>query len=286
MAGALLLSGSAAAWAPPATGSIRLPVTDKQEIRFTQLSINGDPFQEGILSITQDKYGFLWLGTNAGLYRYDGYNLKAYRHDPNNPDSLSDNRIRVVYRDRDGFLWIGGGNHAGLDRLDPRDGSFRHYRHDPADERTLSDNGVGAVHQDGAGVLWVGTRSGLNRLDAASGTFVRYYPTSRDAGYQSSNNIISIVESRRGHLWLGTRVRPFQAGQGHRTIYWVPARSGRIRDSLAHDYVSSIREDESGRLWVGATMQSGLSALDVNSGEFTHYSFHSPTTAAVQCSSM
>ena len=187
-------------------GLVKLPVVDKQDIRFTQLSIHGEPFQSRIQSITQDKYGFLWLGTDAGLYRYDGYSLKSYRHDPNDPNSLSDDRIRVVYRDRDGILWIGGGNHAGLDRLDPAEDTFKHYRHDPADEQSLSDNGVACVYQDRNGVLWVGTRGGLNRLDPASGTFVRYYPQGRDAGSMSSNNITSILEDRQGNLWLGTRI--------------------------------------------------------------------------------
>src|SRR5436190_12335518 len=160
---------------PRESGVLKLSVEDKNDIRFSQLAINGEPFQEGVQSITQDNHGFLWLGTNGGLYRYDGYTLKHYKHDPNDLNSLSDNRIRVVYRDRQGILWTGGGNLAGLDQFDPTDETFRHYRHNPADDGGLSDNGVGCIYQDRSGVVWVGTRRGLNRLDAARGTFVRYY---------------------------------------------------------------------------------------------------------------
>ena len=120
----------------------------------------------------------------------------------------------------------------------------------------------------------MGTRSGLNRLDPASGTFVRYYPAGRDAGYQSSNNITSILEDRQGNLWLGTRVGLVKldraTGRFSRFLH-DPANPR----SLAHDYVSSIWEDQSGLLWVGAMMESGLSALDVKTGKFTRYSFHS-----------
>ena len=87
---------------------MRLPVVDKQDIRFTQLSAGGESLQVQIQSITQDNYGFLWFGTEGGLYRYDGYSLKPYQHDRNDSNSLSDGRIRVVYRDREGILWIGG----------------------------------------------------------------------------------------------------------------------------------------------------------------------------------
>jgi ligand-binding sensor domain-containing protein len=88
---------------------VKIPVVEKQDIRFTQLAINGEPFSARTQAAAQDNRGFVWLGTDdAGLNRHDGYNLKSYRHDPNNPDSLSDNRIRSVFRDRDGIIWAGG----------------------------------------------------------------------------------------------------------------------------------------------------------------------------------
>lgn len=70
------------------------------------------------MSIAQNRRGFLWLGTSDGLYRYDGYSLKPYRHEHGNPNSLSDDTVLAVYRDRDGILWVGT-EFGGLDRLDP-----------------------------------------------------------------------------------------------------------------------------------------------------------------------
>ena len=92
---------------PTLQGVIKLPVIDKQDIRFIPLSANGESLQARIWSIAQDNYGFLWLGTSDGLYRYDGYNLKRYRHERDHPNSLSDDPIRIVYKDRAGILWIG-----------------------------------------------------------------------------------------------------------------------------------------------------------------------------------
>ncbi len=252
------------------SGLVKLPVIDKQDIRFTQLSVGGESLQSRIQSITQDNYGFLWLGTNAGLYRYDGYALKSYRHDPNNPNSLSDDTISVVYRDRDGILWIGTGL-GGLDRLDPTEGTFKHYRHDPADDRSLSDDGVFCIYQDRSGILWVGTRGGLDRLDPGTGTFVQYHP----------QYTTSIFEDRLGNLWIGILTATLTGPRGvldkmDRTT----GRSSRFQHdpanphSLAGNNVRSTLEDPSGRLWVGAMAGSGLSALDVKTGQFTRYSFH------------
>ena len=90
-------------------GAVRLPVVSGYDIRFTEVSVYGEPFPAEVQDITYDNYGFLWVGTGFGLYRYDGYSLKPYLHDRNDPNSLSDSRIRVVYRDREGILWAGWG---------------------------------------------------------------------------------------------------------------------------------------------------------------------------------
>src|SRR5947208_11708996 len=74
--------GHNAASAAHHTGIVKLPVVDKQDIRFLPFSVNGEAPRSRIVSIAQDSYGFLWLGTTTGLYRYDGYSLKRYLHDP------------------------------------------------------------------------------------------------------------------------------------------------------------------------------------------------------------
>jgi hypothetical protein len=83
---------------------VKLPLVDRRDIRFTQLSISGK-IQSEIRIITQDNYGFLFgLGPTLDSISYDGYSLKSYRHDPDDPNSLSDDTIRSLYKDRDGIL--------------------------------------------------------------------------------------------------------------------------------------------------------------------------------------
>ena len=141
--------GGIAASSSPGNGVVRLPVIDGHDIQFVQLSVAGESFQSRVASIAQDLYGFMWFGTDDGLYRYDGYNLKPYRHESGNPNSLSDDSVVVVYRDRTGVLWVGTG-FGGLDRLDPASDTFTHYRHDPANRGSLSGNVVFCIYQDRA----------------------------------------------------------------------------------------------------------------------------------------
>jgi signal transduction histidine kinase/CheY-like chemotaxis protein/ligand-binding sensor domain-containing protein len=271
---ALLLSTAYPAGAQKSAidGLIKLPVVDKHDIRFTRLSVNGESLQSWINSIVQDDYGFLWFGTSDGLYKYDGYSLKHHRHERGNPDSVADDTIKDLYKDRDGSLWIGFQS-GGLDRLDPSRETITHYRHESNRSGSLADDNVSCIYRDRNGTLWIGTANGLDRLELSNGTFLHHRNNPRDAGTLSSNTVLSIYEDRRGNLWVGT------AG-GLNKLNRATGRFSRfLHDpanphSLGHNYVSSILEDRSGVLWLASAFGSGLSALNVETGRFTRYSFH------------
>ncbi len=256
----------------PDNGVVRLPVIDKQDIRFLQLSSEGESFQNWIRSIAQDHRGFLWLGTTAGLFRYDGYSLKSYRHEPGNRNSLSDDAIRNLCVDRAGILWVGT-DFGGLDRFDPVQETFTHYRYLPDDTRSLSSDSVSWVLQDQRGALWVGTSRGLDRLDPASGGFIHYRHDAQDAGSLSHNAVLVVYEDRLSNLWVGT-------GAGLNKLDRATGRFQHFRydpmnpRSLGIDYVDSLWEDHLGVLWVGSRFGRGLSALDLRTDRFTRYSFH------------
>lgn len=175
------------------------PVIDKQDIRFIPLSVGDEQFQKRVLALAQDNSGFMWLGTDDGLYRYDGYTLRAYRHDPKNSGSLSDNTVFVIYVDRGGTLWIGTG-YGGLDRFDASRDAFIHYRHDPNNNRSVRAGQVFSIHQGLAGSLWIGTSGGLDRLEVAAGRFVRYPHPSNNA---SAYAIWGLYEDGQGNLLVG-----------------------------------------------------------------------------------
>jgi len=96
-----------------------LPNTSySQNIRFEQLSLDNGLSQSAVNVILQDRQGFLWVGTEDGLNRYDGYNFKVYKPDSDNPNSLSDRWITSLAEDAQGYLWVGT-RLGGLNRYDP-----------------------------------------------------------------------------------------------------------------------------------------------------------------------
>jgi signal transduction histidine kinase/ligand-binding sensor domain-containing protein/CheY-like chemotaxis protein len=254
-----------------AEADIELPVLDRQDIRFTTLAIDGVPFKRWVLCVARDKYGFLWLGTVHGLYRYDGYNLKNFRHDPGDPRSLSDDTVRAILSDHSGNLWIGT-NFGGVDQLDPATDTFIHHRYDPARNGSLSGNLIPFLYEDRAGTLWVATNGGLDRLDSVGGDFKHYRHDPNDPSSLSSNGINAIYEDRQRNLWVGTNwgLNRLDRRTGRVTRFMHDPTNPR---SLGGNYVGPIREDGAGVLWIGTG--SALDALNRTSGEFTHYPFQS-----------
>jgi len=129
-----------------------------EAVQFDFVSIEQGLSQSVVTAIAQDSKGFLWLGTQDGLNRYDGYKFVVYKQDPGDPNSLSANIINALLVDRSGVLWVGT-NGGGLDRFDAASVQWRHYRADPADASSLSDNTVSAIIEDSQGLLWIEPRA-------------------------------------------------------------------------------------------------------------------------------
>ena len=88
-----------------------------QEVTFNPVSRPEENPWNIVISITQDKQGYMWFAGN-GLHRYNGVQTTSYRNDPLNPNSLVDNAVESVFADADGIIWIGTQG-FGLDRFDP-----------------------------------------------------------------------------------------------------------------------------------------------------------------------
>ncbi len=234
--------------------------------RFGHLSVEHGLSHGTVYSIAQDQTGFLWLGTEGGLDRYDGLSVATTRHDPSDPNSLASSNFGEVYEDRSGIFWFGtwGG---GLDRYDPATGVYTHYRHDPGDPTSLSQDRIEVLLQDSTGMLWVGTEeAGLNRFDPRTERFARYRHDPGDPRSLPSDEVRAIAEDRSGTLWVGTNgglARFDREAEGFTRWGHDPADPG----SLSHDRVRAIVHSRFGFLWIG-TRGGGLARFESATGTF------------------
>lgn len=156
-----------------------------------------------VYKTVQDQQGFIWIGTQDGLARYDGVTFRVFRHDPADPGSIASNDVSTLLIDRAGTLWCGG-EASGLNRLEADGTSFTHWRHRPNVTATLGSDDLFSLAQDSAGAIWVGTYlGGLNRLQA-DGSFVRVDHDPEDPASLRSSTVYALHADTQGRLWIGT----------------------------------------------------------------------------------
>jgi signal transduction histidine kinase/ligand-binding sensor domain-containing protein/CheY-like chemotaxis protein len=239
-----------------------LPVVDAHDIHFVPLSVGGERFQKRVNAINQDSYGFVWLGTDDGLYRYDGYTLKLYRHDPKNPNTLSHNKVMDIYKDRAGILWIGAG---GLDRFDPAQDAFTHYAHDPNNNWSLRNKDVLSIYQGLDATMWIGTEGGLDRLDIASGRFFHYSAP--------SCSIWGLYEDGEGKILAGCSEQGLYRLERSSDTYSHFSGRRIVSIGLENEAVEPHTQDHSDALWVTSPDDNGVGVLNVRTGELKRYVF-------------
>jgi signal transduction histidine kinase/ligand-binding sensor domain-containing protein/DNA-binding response OmpR family regulator len=196
--------------------------------------------QDNIVSIVQTHDGYIWLGTELGLVRFDGVRFTVF--DEGNTPEIRSNFVVALKEDHQGRLWIGtqGG---GLTCLE--DGKFTTYTRSDG----LSNDSILALYEDREGSLWIGTDGGgLNRLK--NGHFTVYRA---DAGL-ADNAVFSITGDEQDNLWIGTHAGLNRLRKGVFTTYGA-------KDGLANGYVRTVLQDSQGKLWV-ATNGGGLSEFE------------------------
>jgi diguanylate cyclase (GGDEF)-like protein len=173
--------------------------TPTSDLRFKRLgSLDADDLS--ILSLLQDRQGFVWIGTHSGgLYRYNGYQAVKYTHDPRNPKSLPNDRVSALFEDKQGRIWAG--TQDGLARFDPETGSFIQPALPPGPS---SQRIVKAIAGDGGDGMWVATWGGLQHVDSASGAVVRYAHDKADPDSLASNDLNALALDAAGGLWAST----------------------------------------------------------------------------------
>lgn len=242
-------------------------------MRFDHLGMDEGLSQSAVNVMHQDKTGFMWLGTENGLNRYDGYRFHHYKHDPADPNSLGKDFIWDITEDDTGNLWIAT-NGGGLARWNADKDNFTIYRHDAGNKGGISHDVIRAAHYTSDGFVWLGTKgAGLDRLHIESGVIENFRHDPANPNSLGDDNVYSIVNDSRGNIWIGTnnglsRFDPIT--KSFTTLLHDPDNAR----SISSNMVRTLMEDRQGNLWVG-TRNAGVNRLDRESGQFTRF-VHDP----------
>ena len=211
-----------------------------------------------IFCIDQDEQGFLWLGTNKGLCRYDGNQFLTLEADKNNPQSLSHNMVRAVLADEGGVLWVGtqGG---GLNKYHIATGSFTHYTHDTTDQYSIGHDEILSIQKGKNGLIWIGTEMGLDAFDPQT---ERFYHFRHDPGNECSlgaNAVLSIAKDTSGTIWAGSwngglnKLIWNQQIKGLESAYFERyQRQDHSPNRIPSNRICAMSVDGYNRIWVGS----------------------------------
>jgi ligand-binding sensor domain-containing protein len=174
---------------------------DNANIKFDNISIKDGLSQSSPNCIFQDSRGILWIGTEDGLNKYDGYSFEVYKPEQGDPFSLSNPRILSVCEDAESNLWIGT-NGGGLNKYDRKSGRFIHYLPGKNDTSFIAGSVVYALMTYGDNRLWIGTEKGLSVLDLKNYRFVNI---KRDPVLEPlTHSSVLSFSLDASNVWIGT----------------------------------------------------------------------------------
>lgn len=226
------------------------------EFRFEHITVDEGLSHSDAMAVAHDRAGFLWIGTNRGLNRYDGYGLKPYLLPINPRNGLSGNRITALVVAPDQRLWVGA-ERSGLSFYDAAHDSFQRLDDHglPASARPaarqLAMSDVTALAADAQRRLWVGTvQDGLFVLQfSAQGQLLnlRQLPATAP-GRPALLRITGLAHDAEGNLWVGSHA----AGL---LLVRSDAPGSPVLPTAVTGPVSALHLDRRGDLWVGAELQ-------------------------------
>jgi diguanylate cyclase (GGDEF)-like protein/PAS domain S-box-containing protein len=191
--------------------------------------------QNTVTALAQDADGFMWVGTQGGLHRFDGQQYTLYRQDPRDPDSLPDSFVTALAPGPDPSLWIGTYSQY-VARLDLHSGRIRRYA-STGHGRDGADRQVFALLPE-RDATWIATARGLERLDPRTGARQRIFglPAGTPAGQPQA-----LLRDPQGSLWYANAAGLFRFDRGANTpVAMSPSAPTR-----------ALLRDRSGRLWAG-----------------------------------
>lgn len=262
-------------------GLYRYDRDNDQFIRYLDDPADANSIVKDIVRVLlADKNGNIWIGTGYGPAEYAGglirFNpstgeVKRFKHDPSDPNSLLDNRVSALMEDKEGTLWIGT-YQCGLHQFNPNTEDFTRMMpdtdkpnaiHAPCDEIAGFGDGpfVQILHQDQRGDYWVGTMGvGLYHFKAQAEKLSFINPSK--GGF---NMLWTLYEDRQGHLWL-----TYLDGGGPLWKMDMFARKFSFYPALKSVEQSSESKVEPGIFWLG-TFREGLHKLNIKTGATTRF---------------
>lgn len=215
---------------------------------FERITVQNGLSHNKVNCILQDKRGFIWIGTNDGLNRFDGHRFTIFRNDPEHNSSISGNIITGLLEDQDGILWITTAD-GGLSKYDYRLSpakQFTQYKNLPGDSLSIPTNSVNALMEDKQQRLWLATsNASLIVFDKKTGKFI-------NPAAPGTKGILALAMDAAGKIWAGRQGGSILKANPRTMKFETDKRYENLYAQLPHAEVSSLFRDRNNHIWFGS----------------------------------
>lgn len=231
-----------------------------------RLGVNYGLSNSDVVSITQDRHGFIWCATEEGLNKFDGSSFISYYKDSTQNISLSGNELNYVYADKhDDIIWIAT-QRSGLNALYYTQNRLEVFTDSNKKGKSqVTSNEITYISNSRSGNIWIGTYfNGISYYDKSTGLFTHYNQSTIPG--LTDNSVATLFEDNNSNLFIGhttkglsilslktRRVKHFQNIAGDKT-------------SLPSNHITVIKNDSNGNIWIGTN--NGLAIFDPINEQF------------------
>ena len=233
-----------------------------QNIKFKRISIDEGLSQGSVNTIFQDSQGFIWIGTQDGLNRYDGYHMKVFKTDQNSKSSLPSNIIKCMFEDKNGIIYIGTDD-EGLSEYNKYTQTFTNYK-SSLSSKSLSSNSIGYILDLNDNELLIATDNGLNIFNKTSKTFRLV----NNSGNKTATNLKQIFRDSNNQIWVTSfKNGLFQFDEKENSLINFPLElNHNIQELLPEKNDMRCIIEINGNLWCGT--DAGILLFDLRRKKF------------------
>jgi signal transduction histidine kinase/ligand-binding sensor domain-containing protein/DNA-binding response OmpR family regulator len=239
-------------------------IAQSEKINFKSYTINDGLSQNAVMCLLQDRYGFIWIGTEDGLNKFDGYDFISYKHDNADSTSISNNQINALYEDVDGKIWIA--TSKGLNIFDRKTEKFQKIIQSFSNNDGAGDF-ITSICKDKRGNFWLGSLADLKLYQPKENKLTIFKAFKEKAN--ELNKVNFVFEDTDGLFWIsvGKDLRRFNPI----TKFFLalpPILEG--NQILRKSFTRVIRQDKSGKIWIG-TDNNGVFLFDKKANTLNNF---------------
>lgn len=251
-------------------------VSSQNNLKFKHFSSKEGLSQSSVITIFQDKKGYIWFGTRDGLNKFDGNKFTVYRSNYRDSTSLSHSWVTAIFEDQQGNLWIG--TKDGLNKYDRGKDNFKQFYYSKKNN-SISNNQIWGIAPLDSSSIAISTSNGLNILDITTNKFTFLLYSKNNKNTLSDNRTRGLLKTSDGNLWILTiaSIDKYNPKNKHFSHYNYPV------ETIKESHINSapiLFQSKNSAIWLG--YEGGLAKLNKNATSFDKFKING--TPSIQSS--